>query len=140
MKYTHIADGYALRIDKDEQLKESILRFIDEVGISSAWITGLGGFQSVELGFYDLAEKTYRWTKIEQNVELTGLQGNVALLEGKPQLHLHGTISTETCQAMAGHINEAVIAGTCELHVIVFSPGSLKRTLDNGTGLNSLEL
>jgi predicted DNA-binding protein with PD1-like motif len=140
MKYTKVTDGYVLRLDKGEKLKESLMSFIAEQQINAAWFSGLGGFQSVELGFYDLPEKTYRWRTIDELVELTGLQGNIAQLDGQPALHLHGTVATRTYEALAGHINEAVIAGSCELHITVFAAGSLTRAQDENTGLNSLAL
>lgn len=139
MKYAFDGKHYALRFETGEQLVAELTRFVQEQDIQSAWIKGLGGLASAELGFYDLSAKTYSWVQFDEPLELTNLTGNVARQANEPALHMHATVSDASMHAHGGHLREAVVGGTVEvmLHAI---GGNLTRAFDEATGLNLLDL
>lgn len=138
----HIFDGYnhLVRLERGELLVESLTRLAREQHIKAAWIHGLGGAQWAELGFYDLPTRQYQWKKFDQLLEITSFQGNIAWKENAPILHIHGTFGAQDYTAIAGHVKELMIAGTCELHIHTIFGDTLQRTHDTDTGLSLLAL
>lgn len=139
----HRFDGYnyVLRLDKDELLVQTLQEFIQKNHLKAAWLSGLGGAQWVELGFYDLSTKQYRWRRFEQLLEVTALQGNIGWQGDRPALHLHGTLTDQNYQAIGGHIKELCVGGTIELFLhTIFGDKPLSREDDAKTGLKLLDL
>lgn len=138
MNFTKKDDKYLLVFQKDERLVDTLSTFVREQNIRGGWISGLGGLQSVELGFYDLHAQQYVWRQFDVLLELTNLTGNIAYKDDELVLHLHATVSNADYQAYGGHVREAVVAGTVEL---VIQPWPLlARTQDELTGLNLLDI
>lgn len=139
-------DGYnwLVRLDKGELLIESLTRLVKEQNVTGAWISGIGGAVWAELGFYDLDSKQYTWKKLDQPMEITGLQGNVAWdnprSSGEPVLHIHGMLSNKQMQAFGGHIKELEVAATCEILLHRWYDQDLVRSQDVEVGLNLLDL
>lgn len=136
-----IFDGkhYVLQFTKGEPLVEELQKFVREQNIRSAWVKGLGGLASAELGFYDLNTQEYSWNKFDEPLELTNLTGNIARQDNEPVLHLHATVSDASMHAYGGHLREARVGGTVEVMIHAIG-GSLTRKLDEATGLNLLDL
>lgn len=139
MNSKKIENGYILRLIKGERVVEKIISFCEENNINSASITGIGGVSEAELGYYDLSTKEYHWRKFEGLYEITSFSGNIALVEGKPVLHSHITISDTNFQAFGGHLKEAIVGPTCEVIIKTFSIG-LTRSMDDEIGLKLLDL
>ncbi len=139
---THTFDGYnwLVRLDKGERLVETLTEFIKQEKIGGAWVSGLGAAQSAELGFYDLDKQAYNWQKLDQLMEITSIQGNVAWQDDLPVLHLHGTFSDRNLRAFGGHIKELQAGGTVEVLLHRWYKGQLNRSMDAATGLNLLDL
>ena len=71
------------------------------------------------------------------------MTGNVARVDGKPFIHCHAVLSgikegTEN-QPIGGHVFEAKVAVTLEVHLTAYE-GSVERALDNDIGLKLLAL
>ena len=135
-------DGYnhIIRLQRNERLAAALQQFMAEQDVQGAWLSGIGGAVEVELGFYDLETRAYRWRTFSRLLEITSLQGNIALdPDGKPICHLHGTFSDDTYQAIGGHVKDLVVGGTCELFVHrTYRP--LHRHHDDEVGLAILDL
>ena len=58
--------SYFLRVDKDEDLFETILGWANENNVNCAHISGIGALKDIELGFYHLSEKTYEKKSISK--------------------------------------------------------------------------
>jgi predicted DNA-binding protein with PD1-like motif len=136
------SDGhnYLIRFTKDELLIEGLQAFMQEKQLPGAWISGLGGAQWVELGFYDLPNQRYQWRRFDELLEVTAITGNIAWQNQQPVLHLHGTFSGQDYQAIGGHIKELCVGGTLELLIQPFGNQPIQRQQDNTTGLKLLAL
>lgn len=139
MKYRCEGDNYLVRVEKGEQLISSLIKLVKDEDIQGAWISGLGGSLSAEIGFYTLDEQAYDFKVFDQLLEITSLQGNVSWLNGEPKLHMHGTFSDENMKAIGGHVKELTVGGTCEIILHTFNT-KLTRTLDDEVGLPLLDL
>lgn len=140
MKYIFDSYNHVICLEKGENLAESLATFFNETKHEGGWIEGVGGALSVELGYYNLEKKEYQWRTFDQTLEVLSLQGTVALNEsGEPVFHLHGVFSDENYQTIGGHVKNLTVGGTLELFVHrSYTP--LKRTLNPGTGLQTLSL
>lgn len=118
----------------------SLQKFVSAQNIPSAWISGLGGAQRAEVGFYDLEAKNYQWREFTELLEITNLSGNIAWQDGRSAIHLHGTFSDQQMRAFGGHVRELTVGGTCEIFLHCWHKGQIARQSDSQTGLNLLEL
>jgi predicted DNA-binding protein with PD1-like motif len=141
MHYTKSNNTFIVRLEKGEQLVAQLTALIEQENITSAWVNGLGGVSSAELGFYDLPNQTYHWTTFDELMELTSLQGNIAVGDdGKPALHLHGSFARSDMSGIGGHIKECEVGGTVELYIEQWQGAPLQRVTDPKIGLKLLDL
>lgn len=140
MRYIHNGYNYVLTFQRGEQLTQTLTDFVKEKNIKASWISGLGGAQWAELGFYDFDKQEYIWKRFDTPLEITALQGNVAWMNGEPALHIHGTFAGSDYQAIGGHVKELEVSVTCELHLHTVFDHQLNRSYDTITGANLLDL
>src|SRR5688572_8311037 len=112
-----IQDGaektFAVVFAAGEEVVAGLLRFATDQKLSGAHLTGLGAFERVTLGFFDVARKDYSKIPIEEQVELLSLVGNVALDDhGQPKLHAHVVVGKSDGSAHGGHLLEAFVRPT----------------------------
>jgi predicted DNA-binding protein with PD1-like motif len=104
-------------LEKDEKVVAHLLRLAADKGIEGGWVNGLGSLKEVEMGYYDLPRRTYLRRKFEEDMELAGAVGNLAMHGPEPVLHLHGSISGPELISFTGHVFEARVAVTAEFLV-----------------------
>lgn len=139
MNFKQIGEKYLVKLDKGEVVVEILTKFCQEQQIKNGLISGIGGVSSATLGWYEVETKSYHWIDFSGHLEVTSLNGNVALLKGQPFLHLHATITNEQLQGFGGHLKEARVGVTLEV-VIERLDGELSRKMDDEIGLNLLEV
>ena len=100
-------------------------------------ISGLGAASCVEMGLYDVEEKAFKGTILEQPLEVTSLIGSITEMDGKPYLHVHIGAADVEGKAYGGHLKKCVIGGTAEIFIQV-ADGHVGRRADwfSDTGLN----
>lgn len=139
---THTFDGYndVIRLAHGERLSEALEQFIAETKLPGAWLSGLGAASNVELGFFNLSSKEYKWRTFGNMMEVVGLTGNLAYDDtGKMVFHLHGVFADDEYQAIGGHVKDLVAGATLELFVHrTYQP--LRRVHDDETNLQLLDL
>jgi len=139
---THSFDGYnhLVRLERGERLSDYIEQFIAESRIEGGWVNGVGAASDVELGFYQLNSKAYKWRKFGSMMEIVSLAGNLAYdEEGKMMFHLHGVFADDEYQTVGGHVKDFVAGATVELF-IHRSYQPMHRKHDDDTGLQLLDL
>lgn len=139
MEYRRFGDVYYVRIDRGEEVVASLLELAQKEEIALGSVSGLGAAGLVEAGVYIVKDQVYRSNLFEGEYEIVSLIGTITRKDGEPYLHLHIGIADEKGAAFGGHLNRAVISGTCELTVHV-SEGSVGRKKDDATGLNVFDL
>jgi uncharacterized protein len=125
-------------LKRGQKIVENILKFCSDKNINSAHISAIGAVSSVELKFYDIHKKAYLSKKLEKELEIVSITGNVAVSDEELILHAHGSFSDSEMNAFGGHLGEAVVAGTCEVFLVTLSK-KLERTLDEETGLKLIK-
>ena len=131
--------GYAVKLDRGEEVIASLTSFAAERGVRAGLISGLGAMGQIELGFFVPATRTYVRRVFEGDYEIGSLTGNFSELNGRPFPHCHVVIGGEDFAAFTGHLFRGTVTVTCEIQV-VSDPGVLRRIERADLGFNPLQL
>ena len=135
MEFRRFDNAYVIRMDRDEEVMETLTALCEREGIRLASVEAIGAVDRAVVGLYDVDKKVFHRKEFQEPMELTSLLGTVTEKDGKPYLHLHATLCDANMQTRGGHVNELHISATCEM-VLRLLPGSVGRRPDEATGLN----
>lgn len=135
---TKQGNTYILRFDRGEEFIPTLQHFCTIHEIKAAYFHGIGACHKLELAWYNLETKDYEVHNIEENLEITSLTGNIALIDDVVFAHTHGVFGNRQLQTLAGHVKSMEISATCELKLDVFE-GEIKREFDDVTGLKLMK-
>lgn len=139
MRYKRDDRYYMLKVVKGEEVIEELIKFAKEESINAAAFHGIGACNKAEIAFYNIDNKEYEPMNIEQEMEITAIIGNIAMLNDEHKVHAHITLSDRYMRTMGGHLNKAVISGACEIFLTRLDY-KLNRRYDHETGLNLLDI
>ncbi len=139
MEWKQIEDRYLIRLDVGDEVIASVQGFAAELGIGSGMVSGIGGIENVVLGYYDLDARSYLKKELEGRYEMLNLAGNLSLVDKERFFHAHAIVSGPDMATLGGHLFQATVAVTAELY-LWGSTVSVSRSLDDGVGLNTLDL
>jgi len=138
MKAKKFNNKYLVRINKGEEIVETLKEFCEKENIKLGTITGIGATNQVKVGLFDPKEKEYHAKELKDNFEITSLYGNITTMNGETYLHLHINLCDSNHKCLGGHLNYAYVSATFE-GVIELIEGEVDRHLDNEVGLNLLD-
>jgi predicted DNA-binding protein with PD1-like motif len=139
LRYQHqnILKNYLLRLYRGEDIFKEIEKFCENNGINGGIIHGMGAVSKAILGFFD--GQKYLEIVFDENLEILALSGNIAKGE-RPIIHLHGVFGRIDGSSIGGHIFPGcIVSVTCEINILQSEPPP-KRSKDQSTGLNLLDL
>jgi uncharacterized protein len=141
MKVRDTETGFLLKLERGEKVLATLQDFCERRGIKGGFVWGLGAVRNAEVGYYDLGKREYYFKNFPEDREVASMQGNIALVEGKPFIHLHAVLSamTDKLDCVGAHIKEAEVAVTLEVYLTPFVI-PLSRAYDEETGLKLLDL
>jgi hypothetical protein len=139
MKFVSFGNSFILRLERGEEVVETLTRFAGDMDIKAGVINGIGAVRESTLGYFNPDTREYGKKLIVESCEVANLSGTAGRIEGKPVLHLHATLADEHHNATAGHLFSATVSATLEVHIVKL-PGELARKRDDFTGLNLLDL
>lgn len=126
---------YVVILDTGEEVLSSLKQFAKAEHLAGSSFKAIGGLMHAELGWFNLETKKYETAvKLDEQVELLSLIGDVALKDGEPQIHAHLVIGRRDGTAHGGHLLSATVRPTCEL-VITENPEHLKKKIDPESGI-----
>ena len=138
MEYRKFDDTYVVRLNKGEEVIESLKDLCKNENIELAEITGLGASNLVEIGVFNVNTKEYNTKIFEGMFEITSLIGNATRKDGEVYLHIHINFGDEEGFVKGGHLVRSIISATSEI-VVRRINGKVGRKLSNEIGLNLLE-
>jgi predicted DNA-binding protein with PD1-like DNA-binding motif len=138
MEYRKFDDTYVVRLNRGEEVIESLKDLCKNENIELAEITGLGASNLVEIGVFNVNTKEYNTKIFEGMFEITSLIGNVTRKDGEVYLHIHINFGDEEGLVKGGHLVRSIISATSEI-VVRRINGKVGRKLSNEIGLNLLE-
>lgn len=127
-------NGWIVRIDRGEDVVDSLLAFVRGRDIPSGEIRGIGAIEDVELGYYDVANQRYHRTSFPGSMELLSFVGNIGWNDGEPVVHAHVVVAGQDMVARGGHMFQGIVSATAEFYV---TPTAVRvqRKLDPEVGL-----
>ena len=140
MKYRLSGDAFTVRIDRGEEIIESLKKLCEDEHVRLGRVGLKKRLEHIKaehavIGVYDLAKKAYYPEEIDEFTEITGLNGNITAMDGKPYVHLHTTLAGRDHVIHGGHVLEMRVGATCEMFVTVFE-GEVNRCKDEELGIN----
>ena len=135
MEYGRFGDTVLLRIDRGEEIIETVKRVAEKERIRLASVEALGAVDDFTVGVYDVAAKRYDSRTFTGAFEIVSLVGTITEKDGAFYQHLHMSAGNRDCEVFGGHLNRAVVSVTCEM-VIRILPGAVDRAPDPETGIN----
>ncbi|MGX8701858.1 PPC domain-containing DNA-binding protein [Caproiciproducens sp.] len=139
MTYRIFGDTIVARIDRGEEIVQSLKAVCEKENVGLASVTALGAVGHAVVGLYRVGEKKYYSNTLDGEMEMTALTGNVTEKDGEVYLHLHANFADAQGHVFGGHLNEAVVSATCEMFIHTVK-GSVGRRPDEVTGLNLFDM
>ncbi len=135
MEYKRFDNTYMVRIDKGEEIMESLKKLCGAEGILLGRVEAIGAAEEGTIGVYDLEKKEYYPEEIHEFMEIASLNGSITEMEGKPYIHLHATLADQRHGIHGGHVLSLRVGATCEMFVTVLE-GAVTRQKDGALGIN----
>jgi predicted DNA-binding protein with PD1-like motif len=141
-KLIHEADEktFALIFDEGDEVMTGLLSFAQEQKLTASHFTAIGAFERATLGYFDRAQKDYEKIRIDEQVEVLSLIGDIATDDdGGPKVHAHVVVGKRDGTAHGGHLLEAHVWPTLEV-ILTESPEHLRRRMNAEVGLALIRL
>ncbi|MBO4218362.1 MAG: DNA-binding protein [Erysipelotrichaceae bacterium] len=135
MEYKRIDNVIIARIDRGEEIVETLRLIAERENVTLANINALGAVDDFTVGVYNVDRQQYFRNDFQGAYEIVSLTGSVNTMDGEYYSHLHMCAADEEGRAFGGHLNRAVVSATCEMFIYVLD-GTVDRFRDPLTGLN----
>ena len=137
MKLKKFGNKWVVRIDKGEEIVDTLKQLCKKNKIKLGSVSGVGGIERVTVGSFKAKTKEYFSQELIGDYEITNLIGNISTMKGEIYLHLHITISDSNNNAFGGHLNSAIISTTGEI-IIGEIEGEIEREFNEEVKVNLL--
>ncbi len=137
MQAQRTAYGWVLRLDRGEEIVESLRAFAEREGLRAGAITAIGAVDEAELGFFSPSTGRYDRRTFSGDHEIGSLHGNLSELDGAPFPHCHVVLGDAEFRAWTGHLFRGVVSVTCEVQLVT-DPGVLLRERRPDLGFNPI--
>lgn len=128
-----------LRLEDGTDLFPQLEAFARERSIrAAAVVSGIGMLRRASIGYWN--GKEYAPRVLETPHELVGLHGTIAVVDGKPSIHLHAALADDRHQLVGGHLLQAMVGVVGELYLETFPGRTFGRPLNESLGLRTLDL
>lgn len=119
----------------------SLIEVAEKHSIQTATFELLGGLREVEFRAFDFdSQQRKAPLHFKRALEIVAGHGTIAMLDNKPNIHLHLAVAYQEASApngiivLAGHVTKA-IAFAIEFTLNAYEGNPVHRSLDTGTGL-----
>ncbi len=125
---------FAIRLKPDQDLKESLRRFVNEKTIQAGFIlTAVGSLKQATLRFANQAHSQV----LQEKFEIVSLVGTLSI----NGIHVHLSLADKNGQTIGGHVLDGcIIYTTAEIVIGSSKDFVFLRTVDEQTGYQELEV
>ena len=113
---------------------QTLTSFAAAQRLGGSHFTAIGAFSRAVVAYFDWSAKQYRHIRIDEQVEVLSLLGDITLEDSKPKVHAHAVLGKSDGTAHGGHLIEATVRPTLEI-VTSELPRHLHRRFDPESGL-----
>lgn len=135
MDYRKFNNTIIARIDKGEEILETIKKIALKENIKLANINALGAVNDFTVGVFKTEEKKYYSNNFKGNFEIVSLTGTINTMNDAFYAHIHMSAGNEKGEVFGGHLNRAIVSATCEM-IINIIDGKVDRYFNEQIGLN----
>ena len=124
-----------VKIEKGEDVGESITKVLDDYGIFSGLVEfGIGMIRDLEIGYWN--GKEYEKAQLQSPGEVVSFHGSIS--SNEPRLHIHVSVALSDHSLSGGHFFSGTADPLMEVHILKLEEIVLKRALNKKTGLKEL--
>ena len=138
MDYRRFGGKIIVRLDKGEEIIETLKNLSVKENIKLGSVSGIGAVKNVELRYFDPDTKKYHDQSFEKSYEAAPISGNISRMSGEVYLHVHASLGGDDFTSVAGHLRSARVSATFEA-VIDIIGGEVDRLFSEEIGLNLLK-
>lgn len=135
MDYKRIENTIVIRMDKDEEIIETLKKVCLKENVKLASLSAIGAIKQFKIGVYDVEKKQYFSKDYSGTYEIVSLLGNISTMNDEYYSHLHISCSSFDGNVIGGHLNSGIVSATVEMFLSVID-GRVDRKVDPVTGLN----
>jgi hypothetical protein len=139
MQYKKIENKIVFRLDKGEEIVESIKKICEEEKIKLGTVQGLGAINKATIGLFETETKKYLAEEFLGDFEVCPLSGNITNMDEKTYLHCHVNLAGKDHKSFGGHLTSATVSATFE-GIIEIINGEIGRKFNDEIGLNLLHI
>jgi uncharacterized protein len=141
MKYRETDNStFLIRLDSGDDIIASLEKFAEKEHVQSASFQGLGSLQRARIGHFDFQNThQYQFHEYHEDLEVLSALGNITLLDSKPIVHLHLSLSRRDCSQIGGHADRGCIVNLLEIQIKKMKT-VFHRKKDPKLGLNIIEI
>ena len=99
MEYMKFDDAYVVRLDRGEEIVESLTKICDREKITLATIEGIGAADHAVIGLYNVGEQVYHKTELNGPMEITALTHIDTFLDCGADIENGIVVNTHTLSA-----------------------------------------
>lgn len=126
---------FALVLETGDEVMACLQGFADRERLSAAGFSAIGAFSKAVIAYFDWEKKDYLRNRVDEQVEVASLSGDVALApDGSRTIHIHTVLGKRDGTALAGHLAEARVRPTLEI-ILTENPVHLQKQFDPDSGL-----
>lgn len=127
-------------LETGEEAFATLTLFADAAGISGASLTAIGAFENAVVGWFDIATRSYRKIRVDEQCEVLSAIGDIATGDdGKASLHVHVVLGLSDGTTRGGHLLEGKVRPTLEV-VLEESQEGLRRRKRPELGIALIDL
>ncbi|WP_291863430.1 PPC domain-containing DNA-binding protein [Bradyrhizobium sp.] len=127
-------------LETGEEAFAALNRFANEAGIRGASLTAIGAFENAVVGWFDIATKSYRKIKVDEQCEVLSAIGDIATGDdGMASLHVHVVLGLSDGTTRGGHLLEGKVLPTLEV-VLEEAAAGLRRRKRPELGIALIDL
>lgn len=117
MEFKKDGNRLLMRLQRGEEIIQTVQRFAEEQKIPNATVVGIGAVDKLDVGYWNLEREEYTRRKFDGPHELLSLSGNLSWKDGASFLHVHAILSSPEFTLVGGHLFAATVTATAELTI-----------------------
>lgn len=130
---------FALILDSGDETIQCISDFAEEQHLKTCQFTAIGAFSHSILGYFDFSKKDYKKNKIDEQMEVLVLVGDISFHKDERKVHAHVVLGGPDGTTRGGHLMEGYAKPTLEI-ILTESPSNLYRKYDPESGLALIDI
>ncbi len=139
MEYKRSANDVIARLDKGDKIMASINEIAEKESIKAGFVSGIGAVNQAKLSFFLLGSNEYNTENFEEPFEVLSMNGTLSYVDDSPHQHVHMVLGREDYSTIGGHLQEATVSVTLEVHIKILDT-EVTRETSSEFGIQTLDL